>query len=116
MSVASNRYLKIDGSSAETERSTCGYRQRLVKQAHGAPASVTRLKIDDAKAHNHLHTHEYYYVLSGEGTLVIDDDRVPVQAGDCVWIQPPAVHRAEGELEALIIAVPAYDPVDTFLV
>jgi mannose-6-phosphate isomerase-like protein (cupin superfamily) len=110
------RYLKIAGESAETERSTCGFRQRLVKQAHGAPASVTRLKIDDAKAHYHEHTHEYYYVLSGEGTLIIDEAEVPVRAGVCVWIQPPAVHRAEGDLEALIIAVPAYDPADTFLV
>lgn len=110
------RYVKISGTSSEFERSTCGFRHRILKKDDGVPASITRLKTDNAKRHYHKVTHEYYYVLHGTGRMIIDDESVPVQAGDCVWIKPYAVHKAEGELESLIIAVPPFDPDDMYLV
>lgn len=109
------RYLKQSPGSVETERSTCGFRQRLIRKDDGAPASITRLKIHDAATHWHEATHEFYYVIEGTGKLVIDGEDVPVQPGDCVWIQPGARHHAEGELTSLIVACPAYDPADTFM-
>jgi mannose-6-phosphate isomerase-like protein (cupin superfamily) len=109
------RYFKQSAGSVETERSTCGFRQRLIRKDDGAPSSITRLKIYDASAHWHEKTHEFYYVLSGTGKLVIDGEDVPVRDGDCVWIHPGAVHHAEGDLESLIVASPAYDPQDTFM-
>ena len=87
----------------------------MFKKDDGVPTSITQLKTSEAKAHRHGHTHEYYYVLAGSGALVIDGEHVPVEPGDCVWIRPGAVHRAEGELESLIIASPAYDPADMIL-
>jgi len=96
------------------ERSTCGFRQRLLRKEDGVPASVTRLKTDEATPHWHRHTHEYYYVLHGSGTLFIDDEPVPIEDGDCVWIKPGHRHHAEGKLESLIIAIPAFDPEDIF--
>ena len=110
----SPKYVKVSSLRVDTERSTCGFRRRLIKKDDGAPASITRLNTHDAKAHWHRHTHEYYYVLEGSGTLVIDAEEVPIVAGDCVWIKPPAMHFAVGDLESLIIAVPAFDPADTF--
>ena len=112
--MENEKYLKVSTAEQEQERSTCGFRQRLIKKDDGAPASITRLSIHDAKPHWHKHTHEYYYVLEGSGKLVIGGEDVPVTAGDCVWIKPPYMHHAEGDLEALIIAAPAYDPEDTF--
>ena len=108
-------YKKVSSETVETERSTCGFRRRLLKKADGVPASVTRLKTNDATPHWHAHTHEYYYVLQGSGKLVINGEDVPVTDGDCVWIKPRAFHHAEGDLESLIIAVPAFDPSDMFL-
>ena len=113
--MAHHNYLKVGGDDRTVERSTCGFRQRLIKKDDGAPASVTRLRTDHATPHWHKHTHEYYYVLEGSGTLVIDSEEVPVQAGDCVWIRPPAMHHAVGDLESLIVAAPAFDPDDMFL-
>jgi mannose-6-phosphate isomerase-like protein (cupin superfamily) len=101
-------YTKKQVDEQPIERSICGFRQRVLKRDDGAPASITRLKTFDAQAHWHAHTDEYYYVLDGEGALFIDEERVPVKAGDCVWIHPGHVHRAEGEFEALIIGIPAF--------
>lgn len=108
-------YVKVSGANVPEERSTCGFRQRLLKKADGAPASVTRLQTDNAEPHWHRYTHEYYYVLRGAGKLVVGGEEVAIEAGDCVWIKPGYMHHAEGDLESLIIAVPAFDPTDMFL-
>ena len=113
--VSGAKYTKASARDIAPERSTCGFRQRLITKDHGAPASVTYLKTHDAARHWHTRTHEYYYVVEGAGALVIDDERVPIEAGDCVWIRPGAKHHAEGELTSLIIAVPAFEPDDIFL-
>lgn len=112
--MAEEKYKKVGSDSVETERSTCGFRRRLLKKDDGVPASLTRLKTNDATPHWHAHTHEYYYVLEGSGKLVIDDEEVPIAAGDCVWIKPGAFHHAEGDLESLIVAIPAFGPDDMF--
>lgn len=106
-------YVKISEETQGEEASTCGVRKRLFKKDDGVPMSVSRLRIQDARPHWHKHTHEYYYILQGAGVLVIDGDRVPVRPGDCIWIQPGHVHHAEGDIETLVIACPAYDPADT---
>ncbi len=108
------KYEKRSVQAMASERSTCGIRQRLFTRDDGVPASITYLTVDDAKSHWHGHTHEYYYVLEGEGALVLDGERVPVVAGDCVWIKPEARHWAEGAITSLIIAMPALDPADIF--
>jgi len=113
--VSGAKYTKASAKDVAPQRSTCGFRQRLITNDHGAPASVTYLKTHDAARHWHARTHEYYYVIEGAGALVIDDERVPIEAGDCVWIRPGAKHRAEGDLRSLIIAVPAFEPDDIFL-
>jgi mannose-6-phosphate isomerase-like protein (cupin superfamily) len=106
-------YVKVAAGDADTDRSTCGIRQRLLRKADESPASLSRLRIQDARPHWHRHTHEYYYVLGGEGVLIVDHERVSLAPGDCVWIQPGHMHHAEGALDVLIVAVPAYDPADT---
>jgi mannose-6-phosphate isomerase-like protein (cupin superfamily) len=108
------KYRKVSYADLQPERSTCGFRQRMIMKEDDAPASLTRLKTDDATPHWHKVTHEYYYVLNGSGKIVIDGEDVPVTAGDCVWIRPYAMHHAEGDLESLIIGVPPFDPDDMF--
>lgn len=107
-------YVKVSADLQPTERSICGFRQRMLKKADGAPASITRLRIFEAQPHWHKVSHEYYYVLAGSGRIVIDGEDVPVAAGDCVWIRPGHVHHAEGDLESLILGIPPFDEEDTF--
>lgn len=108
-------YLKVNAENQTTERSICGFRHRLLKKDDGAPTSVTRLRTDNAQAHWHRHTHEYYYVLSGEGAIRIDGELVPVKEGDCIWIRPGHMHQAIGEFEALIMGTPPFDYDDVLM-
>jgi quercetin dioxygenase-like cupin family protein len=68
--------------------------------------------------HSH-HTHEYYYVLSGRGVMVIEEEEREVVPGDFVYIPPNAEHSLRtvsdtAPLRALVFAVgladtPEYD-------
>jgi quercetin dioxygenase-like cupin family protein len=41
----------------------------------------------------HTHpTHEFYFVMRGEGTMVISDEERTVGPGDLIYIPPDAVH------------------------
>ncbi|MGA1743679.1 MAG: cupin domain-containing protein [Ilumatobacteraceae bacterium] len=43
------------------------------------------------------HTHEpaeVYYIVSGRGEVLVDDETYPVASGDAVWIPPNAEHVA----------------------
>ena len=71
----SKAYTKVSASDSPEERSTCGFRQRLIRKEDGAPASLTRLRTNEAKPHWHRETHEYYYVLDGSGKLIVGDRR-----------------------------------------
>ncbi len=46
--------------------------------------------------HSHP-THEFYYVISGEGTMVIDGEERGVSPRDLVHIPPEAVHSLRNE-------------------
>ncbi len=116
MGSENSPYIKVSGSDVqERERSICGFRRRLLKKEDGAPASITHLVTDNARAHWHRHTEEYYYILEGSGILEIDEEKVSVAKGDCVWIRPGHVHRAEGTFEALIIGIPSFDYDDVLM-
>ncbi len=108
-------YVKVSVEKQRQERSICGFRQRLFKKEDGGPTSITRLHTDNAQAHYHRKTDEYYYILSGEGALRIDGEEIPVAPGDCLWIRPGHVHQAIGDFEALIICVPPFDHADSIL-
>lgn len=101
-------------SDMEKERSICGYRQRLITAEDFEGASFTFLNVYEAKSHYHNRTTEFYYVLSGKGQLELDGELVNVGPGTLVMICPGTRHRAIGEIQALIVGVPPFDPADSF--
>ena len=70
--------------------------------------------------HRHRATEEIYYVVQGEGEMVLGDDRFRVSAGDTICIAPGTAHcienTGEGALRILCACSPAYDHADTELV
>jgi len=69
--------------------------------------------------HRHGRTEEIYYILAGEGLLVVDDEKQAVRVGDAVLIAPGAWHRVTNtgreNLVLLCCCSPAYRHDDTEL-
>ncbi|MCD6333990.1 MAG: cupin domain-containing protein [Candidatus Latescibacteria bacterium] len=112
--MAEKGFLVRKTGEIPKERSTCGFRQRLITKEHFEGANLTFLSVYEAEQHYHKKTTEFYYVLKGEGTLVLDGDRVALDPGTLVMIRPGTRHRAEGQVETLIVGIPPFDPADTF--
>ena len=91
------------------ERSACGHRDRLISRedagAHPA-AWAHAVDIDGSKPHYHKRSTELYYVLKGEGTLLLDGAEHPVREGTIVNIPPGVVHGARGQMRVLVIGIP----------
>jgi len=97
-----------------TERGVCGWRKTLVTSDDTPAANVSHLTIDDSKYHYHREMTEFYYVLSGGGTITLDGEKRTIAAGDLVVIKPGVWHTSEGEMEVLILGVPAGERTDVW--
>lgn len=104
-------------AQAPKERSTCGWRYRLISREDagtGVAAWAHTVDIDSAKPHYHKRSTELYYVLEGEGNVVLDGKVHPVQRGSLVHIPPGVVHGARGRMRVLVIGMPDIAEDDIF--
>lgn len=102
---------------APSERSTCGWRYRLISREDagtGVAAWAHAVDIDGAKLHYHKVGTELYYVLDGEGSVVLDGVEHPVRKGSMVHIPPGVVHGARGRMRVLVVGIPDIAEDDLF--
>lgn len=82
-------------------------------EARVAPGKITA-------THYHIRTEEVYYILEGNGRMMLESESQPVKAGDGIVILPGQKHAientGEGELVLLCCCTPAYRHDDTVLV
>ena len=64
------------------------------------------MDIDGARLHYHLRATELYYVLEGEGSVILDGVEEPVAKGSLVHIPPGVVHGARGRMRVLVVGIP----------
>jgi mannose-6-phosphate isomerase-like protein (cupin superfamily) len=106
------KYLIRRLADTPTERGVCGWRKTLVTAEDTPVANVSHLTINDSRYHYHKIMTEYYYVLTGSGTITLDGEKMPIAAGDLIVIKPLTWHTSEGEMEVLIMGVPAGEQTD----
>ena len=95
----------------------CGQSQRIITGDDTAAASVHLVTISqDSKRHYHKRLTELYYVLEGEGEILLNDGVVPLEPGMVVCIEPGTVHVARGKLRIINLVVPPFDPHDEYVV
>jgi quercetin dioxygenase-like cupin family protein len=70
--------------------------------------------IDGAKLHYHKRGTELYYVLEGEGSVLLDGVPHPVCKGSLVHIPPGVIHGAEGRMRVLVVGIPDIAEDDLF--
>jgi len=77
--------------------------QGLLFLAHGVlrPGRVIEPHVDPYE--------EIYYMLQGEGMMMVDDETQRVKAGDATWIPHGSVHSLEndGEEDCLVLVIAA---------
>lgn len=102
---------------AVKERSACGHRYRLLSKGdEDVAAWAHAVDIDGAKLHYHKIATELYYVLEGEGKLVLDGEEQEVRRGSMVHIPPGVVHGAIGKMRVLVVGIPDIDDSDIYYV
>jgi mannose-6-phosphate isomerase-like protein (cupin superfamily) len=102
---------------APRERSTCGWRDRLISRedAQLEPAAWAHaVDIDGAKPHFHKVATELYYVLEGGGSVTLDGVEHEVRKGSLIHIPPGVVHSARGKMRVLVIGIPDIADADYF--
>jgi mannose-6-phosphate isomerase-like protein (cupin superfamily) len=61
----------------------------------------------------HLHSHEpeqMCYILKGRGLMNVGGEERPVQAGDCIFFPPSAVHGLKNTGEGVLSYISAASP------
>ena len=110
-----NTLLLRHEDEAVKERSACGHRYRLISQDdENVAAWAHAVDIDGAKPHYHKRATELYYVLAGEGKVVLDDEEREVRPGTMVHIPPGVVHGAIGQMRVLVVGIPDIDDSDVY--
>ena len=105
MSTAT-RFLRRDPADVEPWAETCGQIRPLIEEADGAAAEVHHVEIQDAKLHYHEQTDEFYYVIDGTGTMVLDDEEIELHPGVVVYVPRGVRHKAVGRLTVLTVCIP----------
>ncbi len=100
------RFLRRDPAEVEPWAETCGQIRPLIEEADGATAEVHHVEIQDAKLHYHEKTDEIYYVIDGEGTMVLDGEQIELHEGVVVYVPRGVKHKAIGRLTVLTVCIP----------
>jgi mannose-6-phosphate isomerase-like protein (cupin superfamily) len=114
MSVHTN-FLRRDPATVTPWAETCGQIRCLVEESDAAAAEIHQVEIDNAKLHYHARTDEFYYIISGSGTMILDDEEIEVHQGLVVYVPRGVKHKAiagppnekyPGKLTVLTICIP----------
>jgi mannose-6-phosphate isomerase-like protein (cupin superfamily) len=105
MKVAS-KFLRRDPVEVAPWAETCGQIRTLIEERDGAAAEVHHVQIDNAKLHYHERTDEFYYVIDGRGTMILDDEEIELHRGVVVYVPRGTKHKAIGSLTVLTVCIP----------
>jgi mannose-6-phosphate isomerase-like protein (cupin superfamily) len=105
MNIAT-KFLRRDPSEVKPWEETCGQIRPLVEEQDGAAAEIHHVEIDGAKLHYHERTDEFYYVIDGQGTMILDDEAIELHQGVVVYVPRGTRHKAIGNLTILTICIP----------
>lgn len=104
--TTATRFLRRDPADVQPWAETCGQIRCMVTAEDQAAAEVHRVEIHDAKLHYHARTDEFYYVIDGQGTMVLDDEVIELHAGVVVYVPRGVRHKAIGKLTVLTVCIP----------
>jgi len=103
---ATTGFLRRDPAEVPPWMETCGQIRCLIDEKDGAAGEVHYVEIQDARLHYHDRTDEFYYVIAGQGTMILDDEEIELHPGVVVYVPRGVKHKAKGRLTVLTVCVP----------
>src|SRR6266481_5103020 len=103
---SSTPFLRREVTQIKPWTETCGQIRPLIEEQDGAAGEIHHVEIDHAKLHYHARTDEFYYVIDGQGKMLLDDEEIELHKGVVVYVPRGVKHKAWGNLKALIVCVP----------
>ena len=100
------RFIRRDPAEVQPWAETCGEIRCLIEESDEAAAEVHHVEIQDAKLHYHERTDEFYYVIDGQGTMILDETEIELHTGVVVYIPRGVKHKAMGNLKVLTVCIP----------
>ena len=100
------KFIRRDPAEVVPWAETCGAIRCLIEESDEAAAEVHYVEIDNAKLHYHERTDEFYYVIDGQGMMVLDDDEIELHTGVVVYVPRGVKHKATGRLTVLTVCIP----------
>lgn len=98
--------LRRDPAMVQPWAETCGQIRCLVEEKDDAAAEIHHVEIQDAKLHYHERTDEFYYIIDGQGTMILDEEEIELHKGVVVYVPRGVKHKARGKLTVLTICIP----------
>src|SRR4029077_8876789 len=102
----SPRFLRRDPLDVQPWAETCGQIRPLIEARDEAAGEVHHVEIHDAKLHYHERTDEFYYVISGRGTMTLDGEEIELHPGVVVYVPRGVKHKAKGNLTVMTVCIP----------
>jgi mannose-6-phosphate isomerase-like protein (cupin superfamily) len=99
-------FLRRDPAEVRPWAETCGQIRCLIDEKDAAAGEVHHVEIQNAKLHYHEKTDEFYYVIDGRGTMILDGDEIELHKGVVVYVPRGVKHKAWGNLTVLTVCVP----------
>jgi mannose-6-phosphate isomerase-like protein (cupin superfamily) len=100
------KVLRRDPAEVTPWAETCGAIRCLIEESDGAAGEVHYVEIQDAKLHYHERTDEFYYIIDGQGKMVVDEEEIELHRGVVVYVPRGVKHKAIGNLTVLTICIP----------
>jgi len=104
--TTATKFLRRDPAEVQPWAETCGQIRCLIEEKDAAAGEVHHVEIHGAKLHYHKRTDEFYYVIAGHGTMILDDEEIELHAGVVVYVPRGVKHKAKGNLTVLTICIP----------
>jgi mannose-6-phosphate isomerase-like protein (cupin superfamily) len=104
--LTQSKFIRRDPAEIKPWAETCGAIRCLVEESDGAAGEVHHVEIDNAKLHYHERTDEFYYIIDGQGTMILDDEEIELHRGVVVYVPRGVKHKAIGKLTVLTVCIP----------
>lgn len=95
--------VRRPGEELEVVECPCGLSHRYFMASDGATMGLHKTGISGAKPHSHKEMTELYFVIEGEGQIVLDGETHDVSVGTAILIPPGVVHHGIDDFTVVVV-------------